>query len=138
MRLSRRALLAAASALGMPVAAADGDGEDDVDPAALGAQPLGAQPLGGAPGDEPPSDCFIATAACGTAAHDNVVQLRRFRDDVLRQTAVGRAAIRLYYRTSPPVAEWIGRSPRRRRLVRACIVRPAAAVTNQLTNQTHD
>ena len=75
-----------------------------------------------------PSDCFIATAA--THEHsEQVTQLRRFRDDVLREYRAGRWFIECYYRLSPPVARWIEREDYRRRIVRKLIVEPAAKLT---------
>lgn len=52
-------------------------------------------------------NCFIATAAFGDYDHPTVRILRRFRDRVLLASAAGRATVRLYYRISPPLADWI-------------------------------
>lgn len=68
--------------------------------------------------------CFIATAAAG-ADHKKVSTLRDFRDDLLKQYRAGRIFIRFYYWSSPPIAEWIRRSERRKRVARWLIVTPA-------------
>jgi hypothetical protein len=68
--------------------------------------------------------CFIATAAYGSEDHVEVVRLRAFRDDVLRRSRSGRAAIRIYERVSPPLADVVRRSPTCRATVRALILRP--------------
>ncbi|QFU82271.1 PKD domain-containing protein [Natronorubrum aibiense] len=76
--------------------------------------------------------CFIATAACGTPDHEQVQTLRSFRDTTLKGNAVGELLIRCYYATSPPVADWVAESARRRSLVRSTIVRPAARLSSML------
>jgi uncharacterized repeat protein (TIGR01451 family) len=56
-------------------------------------------------------DCFIATAAYGSALEPHVVELRQFRDRYLRRSEVGRALIGFYYRHSPPLARFIAAHP---------------------------
>ncbi|HUP65886.1 MAG TPA: CFI-box-CTERM domain-containing protein [Thermoanaerobaculia bacterium] len=69
----------------------------------------------------PSSGCFIATAAYGSADHAEVARLRTFRDDVLRRTNAGRAAIGVYERVSPPIARVVARSAASRAVVRLLI-----------------
>ncbi len=49
--------------------------------------------------------CYIATAVYGSYDAPQVMTLRRFRDETLRKTVLGRWFIRVYYRLSPPIAE---------------------------------
>lgn len=51
--------------------------------------------------------CFIATAAYGSYLDPHVKVLRDFRDNVLLKTGAGTAFVEFYYKTSPPIADFI-------------------------------
>ncbi len=50
------------------------------------------------------SRCFIASSAYQSPTHADVMILRNYRDQVLKQTFLGRKFIYFYYRYSPKVA----------------------------------
>lgn len=52
--------------------------------------------------------CYIATAVYGSYDCPQVWTLRRYRDDVLAQTWLGRSFIRTYYVISPTLVKWFG------------------------------
>lgn len=72
--------------------------------------------------DEPKKEgCFIATAVYGDYNHPKVINLRIFRDEYLKKTWGGRIFIKIYYKTSPNVAEFIKRYPPILKIVRFLI-----------------
>jgi hypothetical protein len=65
--------------------------------------------------------CFVATAAYGTPLASEIDVLRRFRDEVLLDWALGRAFVDSYYERGPALADWIRESEWRRAAVRAML-----------------
>jgi len=51
--------------------------------------------------------CFIATAAYGSYLDPRIKILRDFRDEHLLTNYIGRIFIKIYYKTSPPIANFI-------------------------------
>ncbi len=74
------------------------------------------------------SDCFIATAAWGSALDPHVDALRRFRDRHLLSNAAGRAFVAVYYRHSPPLAQLIAGNESLRALTRGLLTPLVLAV----------
>jgi hypothetical protein len=68
--------------------------------------------------------CFIATAAYGTSTAEQIDVLREFRDVVLLKSTTGSRFVALYYRLSPPIADYIARSDLLRTLVRELLIDP--------------
>jgi hypothetical protein len=49
--------------------------------------------------------CYIATMAYGSYEHPQVLELRKFRDEILQKTFAGRFFIKMYYFISPKLVE---------------------------------
>jgi hypothetical protein len=81
------------------------------------------------------SYCFIATAAYGTPMAEEIGILRQFRDEYLLTNPMGNALVDLYYRVSPPMAEFITAHPSLKPIVRTGLV-PAVAMSTVVVNTT--
>lgn len=77
--------------------------------------------------------CFIATAAFGSYLHPYVRILRDFRDDVLLQNVAGRKFVNLYYRMSPPAADWISQRAWAKAVIRVLLL-PVISIAWLLIN----
>jgi hypothetical protein len=88
--------------------------------------PLAAAPdAPGGSGGSGGGGCFIATAAYGSDFAWQVRTFKEFRDRRLMTSPAGRAAVRLYYRVSPPVAAFISGGPFLKSVIRFLLT-PAA------------
>lgn len=56
------------------------------------------------------SGCYIATAIYGSYDCPEVWTLRRFRDYTLAETWYGRSLIKTYYKVSPTIVKWFGKT----------------------------
>jgi uncharacterized repeat protein (TIGR02543 family) len=74
------------------------------------------------------SGCFIATAGYGSSTAEQLDVLREFRDGVLLESAVGSQFVDLYYRLSPPIADFMSGNSFLRTLVRELLVDPVVWV----------
>jgi len=72
--------------------------------------------------------CFIATAAYGSPAAEEIEILREFRDVVLLPNRLGSKFVSFYYQTSPPIAEFISRHEALRTVVRVGLAPIVAAL----------
>lgn len=67
---------------------------------------------GSSGGNSSQSGCYVATCVYGSYDCPQVWTLRRFRDDTLAATFLGRAFIHLYYATSPTIVRIFGEQKR--------------------------
>ena len=82
----------------------------------------------------PFSWCFIATAAYGSETAKEIDILREFRDTVLLRSGLGAKFVSFYYRTSPPIANFISRHEVLRTVVRVGFLDPIV----KLLSWSHD
>ena len=78
------------------------------------------------------SPCFIATAAYGTPLHEDIDVLRDFRDEYLMPNPAGRTFVKIYYSSSPPLADLIRGNAGLRTAVREGLVKPLVAITRRV------
>ena len=74
--------------------------------------------------------CFIATAAYGTDTAKEIDILREFRDTVLLPNSLGTEFVSLYYKISPPIANFISQHEVLRTAVRVGFLDPIVAILN--------
>ena len=125
MGWTRRAALALLGTVGLGSSHSTAESDEGSGPA-FGDSNYGS---GGYGGSAP--ECFIATAAYDDR-HETVVELRKFRDDVLLEAPGGHVFVRTYYRLSPPIAGWLTGGAYRRRFAQRCIVSPTAKIVRRL------
>ena len=82
----------------------------------------------GHPSKPPQPLCSIATAAYGTDRAKEIHILREFRDTVLLLNSLGTEVTSLYYKTSPPIANFISQHEGPRTTVRVGFVDPIVKI----------
>jgi hypothetical protein len=58
------------------------------------------------------SKCFVATELVEYVEGETLVDLRKFRDEILKQNGVGRKFVAWYYRNGPTLAKYVSQWPR--------------------------
>ena len=79
--------------------------------------------------------CFIASAAYDTPMAEEIQILRDFRDESLLTNPLGQALVDVYYRVSPPIAEFITEHPSLKSIVRAGLL-PTVVMSSVAVNTT--
>ena len=74
--------------------------------------------------------CFIATAAYSTPHHPDLDTFRNFRDEKLLTNLVGKQLVKLYYRISPSMAQYVEKQPAIKNLLRHQLGHLAAWMRN--------
>lgn len=67
------------------------------------------------------SGCYIATMAYGDYDHPQVMELRKFRDEFLNKSVLGRIFIRLYYKYSPLLVQRLEDKPKTNDIIRTLL-----------------
>lgn len=65
--------------------------------------------------------CFIATAVYQSPMAPEVVSLRKFRDETLTKSWLGKKFVAVYYKVSPPIADWLKKQPKTSSVVRSIL-----------------
>jgi len=82
----------------------------------------------GHPSGTPGGGCFVATAAYGADTATEIDILREFRDKILLPNSLGARFVSLYYKVSPPIANFISQYEVLRTAVRVGFVDPIVKV----------
>ncbi len=67
------------------------------------------------------SGCYIATMAYGDYDHPQVMELRKFRDEFLNKSVLGRSFIRFYYKHSPLLVQRLKDKPKTNDIIRTLL-----------------
>ena len=74
------------------------------------------------------SGCFIATAVYNSPTAPKVMILREFRDQQLLTSKFGSLFVQLYYRNSPPIANFLSQNKFFSEMVRIMMIEPLVYV----------
>ena len=84
--------------------------------------------------ENPAAGCYIATAVYNSYNAPEVLCLRRFRDEILSTSTIGRLFIRAYYFFSPPIAEKLKKTRVINMLVRKILDKIVVRLNNKFNN----
>jgi hypothetical protein len=78
----------------------------------------------------PKSGCYIATVAYGNEFAPEVIALKKYRDEKLSKSFLGRIFIRIYYNLSPPIAKKLKNNQKLNNLIRIRILDTIVKIIN--------
>jgi hypothetical protein len=81
---------------------------------------------------QPYLPCFIASAVYGSSSYYKIDYLREFRDEFLNKTRLGNELVRLYYRLSPLIAEFITKREILKFILRYSFIEPCCLLSKFL------
>lgn len=79
--------------------------------------------------------CFIATAVYESYDAPEVVVLRKFRDNILLTTTIGKMFVKIYYLFSPPIAKFLTKKSKLKFIVREKILTPFVRYIENILNK---
>lgn len=100
----------------------------------ISAAPPPPPPAPPKPEEEEDEGCFIATATYGTDTAQEIDILREFRDEILLPHSLGAQFVSFYYKTSPPIADFISQHEVLRTIVREGFVDPIVTILDLSKN----
>jgi WD40 repeat protein len=68
--------------------------------------------------------CFVATAVYDSPLAKEVLLLKRFRDEILLRSTLGRYFVKTYYKLSPPIAQFIAQHYALKATIRKLMLSP--------------
>lgn len=75
--------------------------------------------------------CYIATMAYGNYNHPKVLVLRKYRDDVLLKTALGKLFVKVYYTVSPHMVACLKRHHKTNCIIRKVLDRIVCRISKK-------
>ncbi len=76
--------------------------------------------------------CWIATAVYGDPFQPEIETLRDFRDSMMDNTKFGHKLTKFYYKTSPPIADFISNYLSLRKFLKLLLIQPSVRISESI------